>query len=332
METVRIDFADFWHPDSTEAKQRNPLYRLLSQRFQLELSAHPDFLIHSCFGRRFTDYKCIRIFYTGENVRPNFDECDYAFSFDYPVTDRNYRLPLWALGGGLDELLRPKDPDAILRAKSKFCNFLFSNGFAKERIRFFHMLSRYKRVDAGRRVLNNLGYTVAPNDTLAFQAQYKFTIAFENSSYPGYTTEKLVHALRANTGPIYCGDPLVHRDFNTRAFINCHEYPDFDAVVPRVIEVDNDDELFRQYVNEPAFVGHVLNPQYTTAAVSDRFAAIFANRTLRPVAQDRRRQWEAELKYASMALLRQLMGTAVRLARPARRLYAQLRTKKPGAS
>jgi hypothetical protein len=325
MQAIRIDFTDFWHPDTTDAKRENFLYRLLSRRFDIELSPHPEFLIYSCFGRRFRAHRCLRIFYTGENVRPNFDECDYAFSFDYPLTARNYRLPLWALQQEVGGLLVPRDADAVLRSKSRFCNFLFSNPRAKERIRFFKMLSRYKRVDAGGGVLNNIGYSVPPQDTVGFLSQYKFTIAFENSSYPGYTTEKLVRALRAQTIPIYWGNPAVHRDFNTRAFINCHEYPDFGAVVRRVIEVDNDDDLFREYVSEPPFAGSWRDPDREIAKALDRFATIFADRTRRPVAMDWRRRCRAELRYASTVMGRQVVSTVAHLSRPARRLYGRLR-------
>jgi len=71
---------------------------MLSKYYELELTKDkPDFLLYSCFGYDYLKYNCIRIFYAGENVRPNFDECDYAFSFDYPITERNFRLPLYRL-------------------------------------------------------------------------------------------------------------------------------------------------------------------------------------------------------------------------------------------
>ena len=41
----------------------------------------------------------------------------------------------------------------------------------------------------------------------------KFVLAFENSSSPGYCTEKLFHAKVAGAIPIYWGDPLVMNDF-----------------------------------------------------------------------------------------------------------------------
>lgn len=53
-----------------------------------------------------------------------------------------------------------------------------------------------------------------------FLSDYKFTIAFENYVYPGYQTEKLFDAMQVNSIPIYCGDPFIHRIFNTASFVN----------------------------------------------------------------------------------------------------------------
>ncbi|MEM8863543.1 MAG: hypothetical protein AAGD96_34990, partial [Chloroflexota bacterium] len=93
--TVKIAFTDFWEPDMPGIISPQMIKTFLSQRFNLEISEKPDFLIYSKFGQDFQRFNCVRIFYTAENARPNFNECDFAFSFDYPITDKNYRLPLY---------------------------------------------------------------------------------------------------------------------------------------------------------------------------------------------------------------------------------------------
>ena len=214
---IKINFEDFWHHNSFVTIQKeNPIFKLLSSRFELELTNKPDFLVYSCFGKNFLKYNCVRIFYTGENIRPDFSECDYAFSFNYPITERNYRLPLYILYDGYKELKRKSlnfDLENKLSEKQRFCNFVYSNKKGKERVEFFEKLQKYKKVDSGGKIKNNLGYIV--KDKLSFLQQYKFTIAFENSSYPGYTTEKLLQAFVTNTIPIYWGNPLIHKEFNT---------------------------------------------------------------------------------------------------------------------
>ena len=44
---------------------------------------------------------------------------------------------------------------------------------------------------------------------IEFLRAYKFVIAFENGLSPGYNTEKLTHAMEADSMPIYWGDPEI---------------------------------------------------------------------------------------------------------------------------
>lgn len=274
---IKVNFEDFWLPYSIETVKNYKLYKLLSGRFDLEVSNNPDFLIYSCCGKDFLKYDCTRIFYTGENVRPNFDECDYAFSFDYPITENNYRLPNYRLCVEEFEKIKNRQisKDDLTYCERKFCNFLYSNDSAKERIDFFRELARYKHIDSGGKVLNNLGHRIRPEDRLSFLGQYKFTIAFENSSYPGYTTEKIQNAFAANTVPIYWGNPLVADEFNPNAFINCHDYDSFDKVIERVIELDQDDTLYMEYLSQPVFSDKTSTEYLQEEKIFERFEKIF---------------------------------------------------------
>jgi len=279
---IKIKFVDFWtHSKLVQSR----LIRILSQKFTIEISEEPDFLIYSCFGKTFLKYDCIRIFYTGENKRPNFKQCDYAFSFDYPISGKNYRLPIYRLNVENFEQLNqlPRATTEMKNRERKFCNFVYSNNKAKERKAFFQQLQQYKQVDSGGKVLNNLGYRV--DDKIDFLRQYKFTIAFENTSYPGYTTEKLLHPLIANSIPIYWGNPLASRDFNPDAFINCHDFNNFDEVIKRVIEIDNNDDLYQAYLEAPIFSEAVDNEYLNDENISNRFESIFLNRDIKPVAK-----------------------------------------------
>ena len=159
-------------------------------------------------------------------MRPNFDRCDYAFSFDYPVNERNYRLPLYRRWPEYSQLFNSRNPDKVFSQNRKFCSFMVSNPNASTRIEFFKKLSSYKSVDSGGRFLNNIGDPIQTGveNKLNWMRNYKFSITFENSSYPGYTTEKLMHALITDTIPIYWGNPLAGLDFNPKAFINCHDF------------------------------------------------------------------------------------------------------------
>ncbi|MGB4595854.1 MAG: glycosyltransferase family 10 [Anaerolineaceae bacterium] len=275
--SIKIWFTDFWHPeDEYSIRNLNPIYRLLNKYWDVTLTTKPDFLIYSSFGCEYLKHDCMRIYYTGENMRPNFSFTDYAFSFDYPTNDRNYRLPFYRFHPDYEKIKLPraKPIDFNLR---RFCCFLVSNERASERIEMFNLLSQYKKVDSGGKVLNNVGYRV-PSDQkekLAWMQNYKFSIVFENSEYPGYTTEKLFDGLQANTIPIYWGNPLVVKDFNTRAFINCHDYSDFQAVVEEVKRIDADPNLQLSYLNEPYLPGDQESENCREENIVQRFSTIF---------------------------------------------------------
>ena len=268
-------FEDFWRPPTLEYIHWNSLYKLLSKYYDLELSSDPDFLLYSCFGYEHLKYDCMRIFYAGENVRPNFKECDYAFSFDYPITERNYRLPLYRLYPGYQSILAPRESDKILGEDRKFCCFLASNPGGLERNKFFQLLSAYKKIDAGGKLFLNIDNPVPRGEEMEWIRRYKFCISFENSSYPGYTTEKIVNALAAGTIPIYWGNPLVDRDFNTKSFINCHDFGSFEAVVEWVIEVDQDTQMQRAILNEPILPGNKEQDFCIEENIISKFEQIF---------------------------------------------------------
>ncbi len=69
----------------------------------------------------------------------------------------------------------------------------------------FRFLNKnYSRVNSGGKTFNNIGGPI--NDKIKIFSNHNFNIAFENSSYPGYVTEKITDAFIANTIPIYWGD------------------------------------------------------------------------------------------------------------------------------
>jgi hypothetical protein len=203
----------------------------------------------------------------------------------------------------LERAIELKDVDRLLSERRGFCSFVYSNACARERIDFFRLLSPTRQVASGGAVLTTVGGRV--EDKIAFARGYKFAIAFENASHPGYTTEKLLHAFISGAVPIYWGNPLVARDFNPRAFINCHDFADFQSVVDHVRRVDADDALYRQYLAEPCFEGNTLNPFVDRDRILDRFGRIFMAPQIPPVA----RSWRGR----SRRLAHDLRSTARRM-------------------
>lgn len=256
MDTIKVWFSDFWEKFNPE---NNYFVNLLRNDYNVIVTEkNPDFVFFSVFGNRYSRYNCVRIFYTGENIRPNFREADWAFTFDFiPNNERHYRLPFYGINPRLEELLHKKDVEKLLMDKKYFCAFIYSNPTAKMRNNFFKKLSKYKRVDSGGAVYNNLGFYV--EDKINFLKKYKFTIAFENQEYPGYTTEKILDSMLAGSVPIYWGNPLVHLDFNTRSFLNYYDFGNYETLIEKIIELDNSEEKYSKYLSEPFFYGYRFN-------------------------------------------------------------------------
>ncbi|HNX29562.1 MAG TPA: glycosyltransferase family 10 [Syntrophomonadaceae bacterium] len=248
---ITVDFTDDWEGFK---KEDNIYIKILRERYEVEISEDPDYLFHFGFGWNFLKYdRSIRVFLTGECLLPDFNVSDYALAHAYlDYGDRYMRFPVYTHYGKDYGLAMKKHQvsEEMLKGKTKFCNFVYSNPIADiRRQQFFELLNSYKPVESGGRFLNNIGGPVG--DKLEFQKLFKFSIAFENSTYPGYVTEKILQAFAASTVPIYWGDPLIGTEFNEKSFINCHAYKDFHEVIEVVKRIDADDELFRSYIREP---------------------------------------------------------------------------------
>lgn len=272
---VKVKFTD--QPYGFDSRD-NCYIRALQSLFDVEISDDPDLIFYSCFGTDFLAYPdSVRIFLANEPVLPNFNDCDYAIgAMDLTFGTRYFRQPpllnygetaWWEHIDGE----RTVPPDAFGR---KFCNFIYANetggSGAALRKEFCMRLAEYRSVDCPGRVLNNMPDALEkryPNgklrtredlnaswaeEKLAFLRNYKFTIAFENTELPGFTTEKLIHPLMAGSVPIYWGNPQAAEYFNPKAFINCADYgSDLDAVIRRVEELDRDEEQYMEMLRQP---------------------------------------------------------------------------------
>lgn len=267
MKQIKIAFSGMGGHFNPE---NNFIINILKKHYEVELSNSPDYLFYSVNSSDCLDYDCIRIYYTAENLVPDFNICDYAIGYHYlEFGDRYIRYPVYLVDGFeaykgddyLNDLVRAfhKHNHSYYK-KTEFCSFVYSNAEAVEcRQKIFNALSEYKRVNSGGKYLNNIGGVVA--NKLDFQQKHKFVIAFENTSTPGYTTEKIVHAFSANAIPIYWGNPQIAREFNEKAFINCHKYGltekgEADAInriVEKVKYLDCNDSLYLQKIQAPAF-------------------------------------------------------------------------------
>jgi len=244
----------------------NVIYRLLSEKYEVEVVDTKNvkerdkiqYLFYSAYGSNYLNYSCIRIFITGENLCPDFNICDYAIGFEYmSFEDRYIRYPIYMWDGYQKRYEsakgRLRSMDTADLTKRKFCGMVVSNDLFADpyRIDFFKALSEYKQVDSGGKSHNNIGIPEGVEDKIDFLKDYKFSLAFENSSYSGYTTEKITDSFAARTVPIYWGDPRVKEQFNPNAFIDCTGKT-LDEALEIIRRIDENDELYLKMLNEPS--------------------------------------------------------------------------------
>jgi hypothetical protein len=170
--------------------------------------------------------------------------------------------------------------------------------------------------------MNTLGHRVA--DKRAFLAARRFTIAFENESHPGYTSEKIVEPMLVNSIPIYWGDPLVGRDFDTRSFLSAHDCGSrqtsamLDELVDRVVEIDRDPDMLRTMLARPWFRNNQVPRCGRTDAILDQFTRIFET-PIDPVSRRR--------DVGRLLRIDRLPDAAASLGRRLRRKYRQWTAK-----
>ncbi|MCR4586644.1 MAG: hypothetical protein K5686_13085 [Lachnospiraceae bacterium] len=276
MKKIKIDFVDFWKDLD---KEDNYFINRLRRYYDVEVSEDAPVIFASCFGDRAYDMEDkVKICFTGENYIPDLNIYDYVMGFSHmSFGDRYLRLPLYALyTERIKEAMdKHTKPDAYYLSKKKFCNRVVSNPDSHPmRESLYEKLSRYKKVDSGGRYKNNVGGAVA--DKMAFERDYRFTLAFENTSTPGYVTEKILEAFAGDTVPIYWGDPLIADEFNPDAFINCMEYDSEEDIIKRIKEVEEDEQQYLKLMKAPMFreesaAARILKEDYADAFLRNIF-------------------------------------------------------------
>ena len=240
-----------------------PLLGMIREVCEIQwVEEDPDFIIHSMYGHDVLRYDGVRVCWIGENLVPDFNLCDYAMGFSrLAFGDRYRRIPLFRwyreYDGLFDDQRRVRLPPAseALAGKTRFCTMVVTNGADRDPFlaELFGLLGRYRPVDSGGKWRNSIGGAV--KDKQAFLRQGKFSLVCENSSTPGYVTEKILHAFAARTVPIYWGAPDIEKDFNPAAFVNCHRFRTREEIVRHVQWLDRDAAAYAAMVGQPCFAG-----------------------------------------------------------------------------
>lgn len=255
----------------------NYFTELLKLKYNVVIDNNPDLLIFSVFGDSNKNYSCKKLYFLGENSgcwykHPTTVTTDISLSH-FDTNETNYYLPLWATYIDWFDKPQPRPlpcnptfyiPEKYLtckknKQKQKFCNFMYNNPI-EDRINFFNKLSTYKQIDSYGSLLNNTGFSLRGSelDKLNVLNEYKFTIAFESSIESGYITEKLIHPLSVGSIPIYSGGSRVKEFFNNNSIINAADFETTEKLIDHIINIDNNEELYLSYINEPIFKDNTI--------------------------------------------------------------------------
>jgi hypothetical protein len=297
---IEIGFDHYWKGFDFEIFLRQ--FPMVAGKYELVPSARPQVVFYSIYapdhwgvgydGRYvarmpvLADASRVRVFLTGENVEPDMAACDFAISFSRLVSHPNHlRLPLWTYDmrrAGYAPSALVKDPrtdwEAAAARQAKFCNFIYSHDVDYRN----HVLERFARagtVESAGRCRNSLGGWQVPGGMpgkIAYQRDFRFSLAVENSIWPGYVTEKLVEPMLAGSLPVYLGDPQVHCDFNSASFLNFASFATLDELIDRVRALDASVRARAEMLAQPWYTGNTVPAYARDETVLAFFDRIFA--------------------------------------------------------
>jgi hypothetical protein len=176
---------------------------------------------------------------TGENVRHDFQNCDYSISFDLGISNpHHFRMPYWmemvdwAKEGvtgnqnprfgrllNLDRLCSPLGEDFLHRPQKVA---IFASHLREPRGTLLQVVKRQIEVIEFGKSFNPKIKNHSESGLVKFDElqNFAFNLCPENGMHPGYYTEKIPEAFIAGCLPITWADDNVKADFNPKAFIN----------------------------------------------------------------------------------------------------------------
>lgn len=207
----------------------------------------------------------LNILISGEpwNIKPKFD---IAIDTKYQSNAR-YTIYYPYLFSSIHEHKKSININDYLKPKTKFCAYMYQMSH-EHRIKYFELLSTYKKVDALGKCCNNIKientrHKYDDDETyqdiaVRYYSDYKFVLAIENSMVPGYATEKLLNPLIAGSVPIYWGNADIFKHINKKRIIYIPDFSTNDEILDYIKFLDTNDNYYQQIIDEPIY----LDPEF----------------------------------------------------------------------
>jgi FkbM family methyltransferase len=208
-----------------------------------------DIMICSVFGDINNIKKLsakVKLFFSGENLNnyPQYNNIktlqncfDIIVGFDKTdEINKQFRFPLWLTmynyyecGSDDNILTYIENKHAYYKEKEKkyFASLIANHDTGGQRKKILNELEKYGKIYCPSKFNNNCSFDIGHPirdrmKKIDFISKCVFNICSENSTRPGYCTEKLFDAFEAGTIPIYWGD--LSEDeciLNSNKYINC---------------------------------------------------------------------------------------------------------------
>ena len=227
---------------------------------------NPDITINHIMEEvHHTNINALNIIINGE---PFNNKTHYDISIDTKRYNPNVFVTVHypQIFSSIHEYRQSMNPSDHAKPKTKFCAYMYQM-IHQHRINYFNLLSKYKKVDGLGKCCRNVNipetrgvYTLNKtfNDiAVELYSQYKFVLAIENSMIDGYSTEKLLSPIIANSVPIYWGDSYIFKYINKKRVVYALDFSSDDELLTHIIYLDNNDEAYKSIINEPIFVSDV---------------------------------------------------------------------------
>ena len=143
-------------------------------------------------------------------------------------------------------------PSIIKNKQEQQVGFLMTDNFRNGDIKksLYETVSRVGKSFFMRQFKQQMQYeSIYSTNFLNFINNFRFSIVSENSSAPGYITEKIFLCYHARVIPIYYGNE-PEKYFNEDSFINAKNMT-LEQIYEKVNYLNNNDEAYNKMINQP---------------------------------------------------------------------------------
>jgi hypothetical protein len=198
------------------------------------------------------------LLFTAEPYQEPYYEWEYHLGYKFiEDKDKEAYFPLWYLetdlfgqySGGrnkrLHEIEKLLDSRTVnLDTKNNFvCSFIGNRQIM--RLRTINLLKEIDKVDVYGRSVDNY-----VEDKINVARKYFFQICFENTVFPGYITEKIIHSYISENIPLWMG-LATDMDLNKLAFINLLDFDNLAEFQRHVNNLFHDKEAMLEIIQQP---------------------------------------------------------------------------------